>query len=308
MKKTLKILIWIVAIYFVLCAGFGVVVAEKFVHPELNSFEEEAEKEAEYGFDAFYYIDSLHPSEHECVSEDGYVVHYEIFECPGSRKMVVLAHGYNGNRINMMPHVVLFHDLGYNCVVFDQRGHGYDEPRFVSFGYYEEMDVRAVAKDAQTQIGKQDVVGFAGMSMGAATVLMAAEKTEKLDFIVEDSSFAESRDMLIPNVPGFVLKFFRPFIPAMDAYLKLRYGFSTSSVNPLRSVSAYPESLPVLFFHSEADKKVPYSPAFEELYDAKKGIKVKVSSKTADHTMMILEDPESYKKSVADFLEKYVER
>lgn len=58
-------------------------------------------------------------------SYDGYVLHAEYIETdPQSKKFVIISHGYTYTRYGSYKYVYLFQKLGFNCIIYDDRGHG----------------------------------------------------------------------------------------------------------------------------------------------------------------------------------------
>ena len=48
-------------------------------------------------------------------------------------KTVIVAHGYMGNAETMGVYAKMFHDLGYNVLVPDARGHGESQGDYIGF-------------------------------------------------------------------------------------------------------------------------------------------------------------------------------
>ena len=59
-------------------------------------------------------------------------------------------------------------------MMIDQRAHGKSEGRTMTFGVFERFDVLSWIDYTVERVGKKTRIVLAGISMGAATVLMAS--------------------------------------------------------------------------------------------------------------------------------------
>lgn len=66
-------------------------------------------------------------------------------------------------------------DRGHNTLVVDQRAHGKSGDNKITFGVRESLDCKEWIKYVIDRFGKDTEIFLAGVSMGAATVLMALE-------------------------------------------------------------------------------------------------------------------------------------
>ena len=57
-----------------------------------------------------------------------------------SEKTALVAHGYMGDAETMTNYAKMFHDMGYNVLVPDARGHGKSEGDYIGFGWPERKD------------------------------------------------------------------------------------------------------------------------------------------------------------------------
>lgn len=295
-------------IYVVVSAFTGYMTMSFFSHPKVNDFEKEHKELMALGFDAEHTYNAAVREDFIVNSFDGYEIHSSLLRFSDndssgqeSKKLVVIAHGYVGNRYTSMAYAKVFLELGFNCVIFDERNHGENKKSFTSMGYYEEQDVRSVLNASLDILGKQDVIGLLGISMGAASVLMAAPKIENLNFLVSDSAFSSLYGLINHRMQRFKSFHLYHTLTFCNWFVKLFYGYSMKNISPNNSVQQLKEDLSVLFIHSQADKVVPFS-MFEALYSAKKGIKQSFVSETAHHAKMIFSETEKYKATLQQFL------
>lgn len=58
-----------------------------------------------------------------------------------STKTALVVHGYMGKADTMAAYAKMYHDMGYNVLVPDARGHGQSEGDYIGFGWHERRDM-----------------------------------------------------------------------------------------------------------------------------------------------------------------------
>ncbi|MCF0135032.1 MAG: alpha/beta hydrolase [Lachnospiraceae bacterium] len=221
-----------------------------------------------------------------------------------SHTWAVVVHGYHGNYTDMMPYACHYLEKGYQVLMPHLRGHGLSQGDYVGFGYHDHFDLMTfidsiVKKDPQARILLH------GMSMGAATVMMASGETlpSQVKCTIADAGFTDAYEQCAYHmkrayhIPAF------PVLDALDFLMKLRYKYSLRQCTPIRSVTH--ACVPILFIHGEADDFVPYS-MMQPLYEACSSEKKMLSVKDAKHVESIFKDPELFWKTADAFAEKYL--
>ncbi|MBL8099592.1 MAG: alpha/beta fold hydrolase [Anaerolineales bacterium] len=125
---------------------------------------------------------------------------------PKNGAVILLAHGYNDNRIESL--YVMFAENDYGVLAWDFRTHGESEGEISTLGYYEQLDVEAALDFALAQEGVE-YVGAWGGSMGASTVLLTASKRNEIKAVVADSAYPSLESVLRLNMP---VEFAQPFV------------------------------------------------------------------------------------------------
>src|SRR5947199_6513436 len=117
---------------------------------------------------------------------------------PGVRRgpTVVLCHGYESSRGELLTLVSALQDHQYNVFVFDFAAHGANDG-VTSFGYREADEVRA-AIDTVAQRGDVDPASFGlwGYNLGAYSALREAEGDKRVRALVLDSAYDKPEQMV----------------------------------------------------------------------------------------------------------------
>ena len=180
---------------------------------------------------------------------------------------IIAVHGLRTNRTD--PGVGLL-DLsgvlarqGFAVLAFDMRGMGASPPAPISFGLYEQRDVLGAVDWLRSgvlpypELGRPHHLLGWGVSMGAATLLLAAAQEPAIEAIVSDSAYAELLPVLERQLPpqSGLPAFFTPGI--LEAAQAL-YGIDYAAVRPV-DVVARLAPRPVFFIQGARDTYVPTS-------------------------------------------------
>ena len=180
---------------------------------------------------------------------------------------VVLVHGLNRSRLEMVKKVPFVHEQGWNALLFDLRFHGESGGTMRSLGWYERQDVHA-AIDLARQRVKGPVVLW-GISFGGATAVLTAAEDQAVAGVICDSSYRSLRDTARHHV-----QLFRRFawwfrvIPAWPVSDEALFWFSRKTgVNPddldIVKAAARLRPRPALFVANSGDRRMPQEIAFE---------------------------------------------
>jgi fermentation-respiration switch protein FrsA (DUF1100 family) len=177
------------------------------------------------------------------------------------RRTVIVVHGNGGNRSLVLGISEDLAHSGFAVLSFDMRGMGQSPPAPLTLGYYEQRDVLgAVDYLRQGQLpfpglGRPVVIAGWGVSMGAATMLLAAAQEPAITAVVSDCAYADIVPILereIPKrskLPGF-------FTPGALEAANLLLNVDYYSIRPAGVVIRIAPR-PIFFIHGEADTYVP---------------------------------------------------
>ena len=143
-----------------------------------------------------------------------------------------------------------------------------------------------------------------GVSMGAATVLMASGETlpENVRAVIADCGYTSEWDEFIWEAETLHIPWF-PVLNAASLLSKLRDGYDFKQASALDQVKK--SRIPTLFIHGSEDELVPYK-MLGELYLAAACEKEKLTVEGAGHALSSSVDPELYWSTVERFIEKYI--
>ena len=116
---------------------------------------------------------------------------------PQNGAVVIMAHGYGGNRDDLLPEAGLLAAEGYGALLFDFRAHGSSDNVQSTVGDHERSDLRAALDFVAEQPGvAPDCTGAIGFSMGGATLALVAAEDERLSAVVVEAAFATLEDVI----------------------------------------------------------------------------------------------------------------
>ena len=166
---------------------------------------------------------------------------------------ILLLYGYGGHKEQMAYYARMLHDAGFACFMFDMQGTGLLRGLPVTMGYRERLDtLDAVTYLATRGDVDSERIGALGVSMGAATALMAAELEPKIKAVVSDSSYADLNDMVQPGLRTFVGRPATFFAPLIMRWAEQMVGMKAGAVHPEGSAAKLGQR-PLFVIHGADD-------------------------------------------------------
>lgn len=213
-------------------------------------------------------------------------------------------HGYRGTALrDFCGGNKLARESGQNTLVVDQRAHGRSGGTTITFGVQERMDCLCWAEYASQRFGSDTPIFLSGVSMGAATVLMASELELPCNVIgiIADCPYSSPEaiirkvcheDMHLP--PALVMPFVR-----LGAGLFGHFDLKESSA--IQAVAN--TNIPIMLLHGEDDRFVPCDMS-REIFAACAGEKTRITFPGAGHGLSYIVDTETYTEAVSRFIDQ----
>jgi pimeloyl-ACP methyl ester carboxylesterase len=152
---------------------------------------------------------------------------------------------------------------GFAVLAFDMRGMGVSPPAPFSLGYFEQRDVLGAVDYLRSgplpypDLGRTRSIGGWGISMGAATLLLAAARETAIQAVVSDSAYAAISPILEREVPKSAS--LPPlFTPGALLAARALYGMDFYAVRPVDMVARIAPR-PIFFLHGDGDDYMPPS-------------------------------------------------
>lgn len=295
----MEIVIGILVVLLLLISVLLVLLARYAVRPTVHTLEYELEYLNRYDFMQGESREII--NEHTIETYDGHKLWVGFVPGnPENKHYVILSHGYTSTRYGMYKYAVLWRKLGYNCVIYDNRGHGANTPTTITFGIRESHDLMSVIEDTYARYGSDIHIGLHGESMGAGLQLMALSHKPKIDFIINDCGYSEILPVLRHKVTqGFRLPGW--LADAATPYGKLLFGYSFKEVRPIDRLQE--NEIPICFVHGTDDNFTAHWHS-EKMYEVNKGYKELHLFEGVDHAECVANDANRYLEMMKKFVEK----
>ena len=234
-------------------------------------------------------------------SFDGCVLFGRYYHLRDGAPLEILFHGYRSCAFrDCSGGHLLSRKMGFNALVVDQRAHGKSGGNTITFGVKERKDCQIWVDYARTRFGSDCPILLSGISMGAATVLMAAglDLPDNVACIIADSPYS-TPSAIIEKVCAdlrYPVSLCRPFLH-LSARIFGRFRLNACSAKE----AVRHAKMPVLLIHGEDDLLVPCEMSFE--IARRCGSPATVATfPGAGHGLSYLIDPIRYERVVYEFL------
>lgn len=241
-------------------------------------------------------------------SRDNLTLHSDYFKADSDSDTIAIAfHGYTGCGLKDCASIATyFLKKGIDCLVVDNRSHGNSEGKYIGFGILDRFDCLSWINYVNERFGKNKKIVLYGVSMGGATVLMAAgfkELPDNVKAIIADCAFTSPYDVF-----SHIMKrdYHTPEFPVMNinnvmCRKKAGYGFKDySTLDAVKNTKC-----PILFIHGKDDDFVPTWMS-EKNYEVCSSPKELLIVENAAHAASYYQDTALYEDKANKFLEKYV--
>ena len=199
-------------------------------------------------------------------SRDGLKLTGRYYQMDPKAPVVILFHGYRGSAVkDSVGGFNVSKSMGYNILIVDERSHGDSEGRTITMGIKERYDCLDWIHYVTERFGQEKKIMIMGLSMGAATVLMASELDlpENVKGIVADCGYSNVKEMVI-RVAGFMHFPAKIIYPFARLSARIYGGFDPDETSPASALRNC--KIPVLLIHGEADELVPVEMSWENYH------------------------------------------
>ena len=236
----------------------------------------------------------------EITSFDGLKLYAKYYEYAPGAPIELMFHGYRGSaERDLSGGIERCFRVGRSALIVDQRCAGKSGGHVITFGIHERRDCLKWIDFTIDHFGPDVKIILTGISMGAATVLMAgAEKLPpNVVGILADCGYSSAKAIMYEVIRKMGL-------PPVISYPFVKLGarifghFDLEETSPLEAVRRC--KLPVIFFHGEADDFVPCFMSREN-FDACAGRKHLVTIPGAGHGLAYAVEPDRYVEELSDF-------
>ncbi len=256
------------------------------------------------------FIDELDARPYErvwIIARDGKKLSAKYYHQADGAPLDIGFHGYKsisvrdfcgGGRIGL--------SMGHNLLLPDQRAHGQSDGHTISFGIKEREDCLAWINYANERFGADTKILLYGVSMGAATVLMATglPLPANVRCVVADCPYSSPSDIIrkvcidrkLPPKPLFPLL---RLGAVLFGHFRLDDRITAAEAVKLATV-------PILIIHGDDDRFVPQKMS-EEVRVANPDRVRRILFPKAGHALSYIMHMDAYEKEVKAFLAEHLQ-
>lgn len=196
----------------------------------------------------------------------------------------------------------LMGQMGIDVLMVDQRAHGKSEGKAITLGVMEQYDCLEWLRYCEKRFGPERPILLMGISMGAATVLLASghQLPASVRGIVADCGYSSVKKIMKQEIG-------KMHLPEDICWMLARRGaknFGGFDPEEGEVAQALRRCLvPVLLIHGREDRFVPWEMSVEN-YESIPGDKELLTVPGAGHGMSWYLDEEGYRRAVREFCKK----
>lgn len=239
-------------------------------------------------------VRSLPHEDIEITSHDGLTLRGRYYECEAGAPVEILFHGYKGNaERDLCGAVERAFKVRRNALIVDHRAAGFSDGHVISFGINERRDCLGWIEKVIERFGTDVKIVITGISMGAATVMMAAgeDLPSNVISVLADCGYTSPKEIISKVLKDMKLpaKIFYPFI---KLGARIYGGFDLEEASPIEAMKRC--SVPIVFVHGDTDDFVPYDMSVRLYNECASEKKILMTVKGAGHGLAYPVDREGY--------------
>lgn len=267
-----------------------------FQHPDKDQVFRFLEEQTEFDRTAF---ETWEKTAFECRNGENLICG-EYYPVERARGCAILVHGFAQNRYILIPQQKVFRELGFDTVLFDQRGFGESREKYCTFGVMEAQDVAYLADHARKKCGRDAKIAVLGVSMGAASAMQALNYTDNIDYLIEDCGFADIRDAMDDLYQSMNGGERNPLAESAVMKKGAEIGIDMRTDRPIEAVER--SRIPICIFHGTADSTIGVEHA-ERLYRASGNPHSRIELFAGKEHALCVTDAKRYKAVLREFIQ-----
>lgn len=200
-------------------------------------------------------------------SRDGTELFGRLYRFGDSDTVNIFFHGYRGSALrDGCGGFEMSKKMGINALFVDQRANGRSGGNVITFGILERFDAADWVEKCIEIFGKNVKIALSGVSLGAATVLMASglDLPENVKCIIADCGFSSPKEIIckVASEQGYIAGICWPLLWIAA---RLHGHFDLNEETAVKAVSR--TKIPILIIHGDDDRYVPFEMG-EKIYAA----------------------------------------
>lgn len=218
--------------------------------------------------------------------------------------LIVICHGYETNRTEVLSLASRLKDQGYNIFLYNHRGHGKSPYFMSSLGLLETTDLKlAIEKLLQRPEVDFNRIGIYGTSLGAYTAINAARNNPKIQCLVLDSLYGSIDSFIaleVEEVVGLRSSLLSRVVSLLYAlYFRVSPSTTALGVNPNELMGR------TMLFITGGDKKsISLARETRQIYSEIQCKKEVLNLANSRESILLGEDRIRYENFVVDFFTK----
>lgn len=278
---------------------FTLMLVLNYFYPKRYTYEYAKERMTE--LNGYFEFDKLEKYDYTIKLKSGYEINARLIKSINeSNKYVIILHGITANQEYDSKYVYPFIENGYNCITYDERGHGRNKKTKVTMGIKESKDLLEVIDDTYKRYGVDIFLGVQGESMGGGIVSYTLRYKPNIKFAIMDCPFESVR-----YTTEYVMKN-RYHLPKWcglygNFLTTIFMGYNLYKIDVKENMNN--SNIPIAIFDGDNDELVPIE-ASKNIYDAYNSYKELHYYKGSLHARSILDHKDEYVNDLMTFLKK----
>lgn len=239
-------------------------------------------------------------------SFDGTKLIGHVYRAPNAKRFILAMHGWRATWKSDFGLISSFwHENDCSVLYVEQRGQGESDGKYMGFGMLERFDCIEWLRWMNENGASDFPIYLAGISMGAATVLMASgssELPENVHGIMADCGFTSAKAIWKHVAENNFRVPYAIFDKDVEALCRRRLNMESDAYSTLDAMKV--NTRPILFVHGSGDTFVPVEMTYEN-YAACTAPKKLLISEGAEHGMSYVESRDEYEKTVKEFWKEF---